>query len=59
MTIEAWRKQINALDVELLRLLNRRARVALKVGESKSASGVHLCDYTREREVIEHMCAAN
>src|SRR2546423_10627774 len=59
MTIEDWRKQINALDVELLRLLNRRARVALKVGESKSASGVHLCDHTREREVIERMCAAN
>ena len=59
MTIEDWRKQINALDVELLRLLNQRARVALKVGESKSASGVHLCDHTREREVIERMCATN
>lgn len=59
MTIEDWRKQINALDGELLRLLNQRARVALKVGESKSASGVHLCDHTREREVIERMCEAN
>src|SRR5437762_12928537 len=59
MTIEDWRREINALDRELLRLLNRRARVALKVGESKSASGVHLCDHTREREVIERMCAAN
>src|SRR2546423_13014793 len=59
MTIEGWRKKINGLDAELLRLLNQRARVALKVGESKSASGVHLCDHTREREVIERMCAAN
>jgi chorismate mutase / prephenate dehydratase len=59
MTIEDWRKQINALDSELLRLLNQRARVALKVGGSKTASGVHLCDHTREREVIERMCEAN
>lgn len=59
MSIEDWRAEINALDGELLRLLNRRAEVALKVGESKTASGVHLCDHTREREVIERMCAAN
>jgi len=59
MTIENWRKEINALDRDLLRLLNRRARLALKVGESKTAAGMHLCDHTREREVIERMCAAN
>src|SRR2546422_6471885 len=59
MTIEDWRREINALDRELLRLLNQRARVALKIGESKTASGVHLCDHTREREVIERMCEAN
>src|SRR5215813_11340078 len=59
MDIEKWRKEINALDRELLRLLNQRARVALKVGESKAAAGAHLCDHTREREVIERMCEAN
>jgi len=59
MSIEDWRNEINALDSELLRLLNQRARLALKVGESKTASGVHLCDHTREREVIERMCEAN
>src|SRR5947199_3476634 len=59
MSIEDWRTQINALDAELLHLLNKRAQLALKVGESKTASGVHLCDHTREREVIERMCAAN
>jgi prephenate dehydratase/chorismate mutase len=59
MSIEDWRSQINALDAELLRMLNQRAQLALKVGESKTASGVSLCDHTREREVIERMCAAN
>src|SRR5262245_15254370 len=59
MDIEDWRTEINALDRELLRLLNQRARLALKVGESKAAAGAHLCDHTREREVIERMCEAN
>ena len=59
MNIDNWRAQINALDGELLHLLNDRAHLALKVGESKQASGVSLCDHTREREVIERMCAAN
>jgi chorismate mutase/prephenate dehydratase len=59
MSIDDWRSRIDALDGELLRLLNERARIALKVGESKKESGVSLCDHTREREVIERMCAAN
>src|SRR5437773_7884435 len=59
MSIEDWRSEINTLDRELLRLLNQRARLALKVGESKTASGLSLCDHTREREVIERMSEAN
>jgi len=59
MSVEDWRAKINALDLELLRLLNQRAGLALKVGESKKDAGVHLCDHTREREVIERMCEAN
>jgi prephenate dehydratase/chorismate mutase len=59
MSINDWRSRINELDRELLRLLNERAGVALKVGESKKEAGVSVCDHTREREVIERMCAAN
>jgi prephenate dehydratase/chorismate mutase len=59
MSIDDWRSRINALDGELLRLLNERARIALKVGESKKEAGVALCDHTREREVVERMCEAN
>jgi chorismate mutase/prephenate dehydratase len=59
MSLEDRRAEINALDGDLLRLLNKRARLALKVGESKAASGLSLCDHTREREVIERMCEAN
>src|SRR5258708_3419728 len=59
MSIDNWRSRIDALDGELLRLLNDRARIALKVGESKKEAGASLCDHTREREVVERMCEAN
>src|SRR5258707_14223755 len=59
MRLEGWRSEINAVDNELLRLLNRRAQLALKVGESKKDSGLAVCDHTREREVTERMCAIN
>jgi chorismate mutase/prephenate dehydratase len=59
MSIDDWRARIDELDGELLRLLNERAQIALKVGESKKEAGASLCDHTREREVIERLCAAN
>ena len=59
MSVDDWRSRIDALDGELLQLLNERARIALKVGESKKEAGASLCDHTREREVIERMCGAN
>jgi chorismate mutase/prephenate dehydratase len=59
MSVDDWRSRIDALDGELLRLLNERARLALQVGESKKEAGVSLCDHTREREVIERMCESN
>src|SRR5258708_29360843 len=59
MEIENWRGEIDCLDNELLSLLNRRAQLALKVGESKKGSGLSVCDHTREREVTERMCSIN
>src|SRR6267143_3441804 len=59
MSISDWRSRIDELDGDLLRLLNERARIALKVGESKKEAGASLCDHTREREVIERMTEAN
>ena len=59
MTIEDWRAEINAIDSELLRLLNERARLAVKVGETKKVTGLSVCDPLREREVIERASRAN
>ena len=59
MSIDDWRVEIDAIDRELLRLLNVRARLALKVGESKRSAGLALCDRERERAVIARVCQAN
>lgn len=59
MSIEGWRAEIDAIDSELLRLLNMRAQLAIKVGESKKVVGLSICDREREREVIERACQAN
>ncbi|MDQ3666975.1 MAG: prephenate dehydratase [Acidobacteriota bacterium] len=59
MSIEGGRTEIDAIDNELLRLLNERARLAVKVGESKMAAGVSLYDREREREVIDRVWQAN
>ncbi|HUE83200.1 MAG TPA: chorismate mutase [Pyrinomonadaceae bacterium] len=59
MSIELWRSQIDSIDNELLRLLNTRASLAIKVGESKLSAGMSLSDQGREREVLERLCETN
>ncbi len=49
------RAEIDAIDAELLRLLNRRAEIALKVGALKTRQDASLCDSEREREVLTRL----
>ena len=53
MTIEDWRGEIDKIDAELLRLLNARAEIAVRVGESKRVAGLSVLNRGREREVID------
>ncbi|MBL8288423.1 MAG: prephenate dehydratase [Rubrivivax sp.] len=57
--LQALRTQIDALDRELLALLNRRARLALEVGELKKRDGSPVFRPEREAQVIEGLKAAN
>jgi chorismate mutase len=59
MDIEHWRKEIDDIDTELLRLLNMRARLALKVGAIKQASHLPYCDPERERCVLQRLQEIN
>ncbi|HXR99071.1 MAG TPA: chorismate mutase [Pyrinomonadaceae bacterium] len=59
MDIEHWRKEIDEIDVELLRLLNIRARLAVKVGALKQAAHLPFCDPERERTVLQRLQQLN
>jgi chorismate mutase len=59
MDIEHWRKEIDEIDAELLRLLNIRARLALKVGALKQAAHLPFCDPERERIVLHRLQELN
>src|ERR1051326_3838220 len=53
--IEHWRNEIDEIDVQLLRLLNMRARLALKVGALKKAKQLPFSDPDREQYVLTRM----
>jgi chorismate mutase len=59
MNIDYWRTEIDEIDRELLRLLNRRARLAIKVGVLKGEAGLPCCDPERERAVLTRLQQAN
>lgn len=50
--IARWREAIDSIDAELLGLLNRRARLALEVGQRKRGAGLPLRDARRERQIL-------
>jgi len=53
------RAEIDAIDDELLRLLNQRAAIALRVGTVKRRNDTSLCDPQRESEVLTRLCRQN
>ncbi len=55
----ALRERIDALDRELLGLLNRRMQLALEVGELKKAEGSVVFRPEREAQVIDQLKAVN
>ncbi len=57
--IENPRAEIDAIDSELLRLLNKRAEIALRVGAAKTNVETSLCDPHREREVLSRLRQQN
>jgi chorismate mutase len=59
MDIEHWRKEIDEIDSELLRLFNVRARLAIKVGTLKRSTGLPLRDLDREQFVLDRLQEAN
>lgn len=57
--LDTLRSEIDALDREIVSLLNRRARLGLAAGKAKTQSGRPITDKEREREVMVRVAMAN
>ncbi len=53
MTIEDWRARIDALNGELITLLNKRASFAHEIGKVKKQAGLPVLDEGREARVLD------
>ena len=58
-TLDAVRRRIDHLDAQCLRLLNRRAAMALAIGRIKRRRKWPVFDARREAVVLRHVVAAN
>jgi chorismate mutase len=54
-----WRREIDAIDREIVELLNRRADCVLRLAPLKRERGVNVLDAERERQVLAQLRAAN
>ena len=59
MDIEQYRREIDEIDGEMIRLLNRRAEAAQKIGEIKKAKNLPIYVPERERAILEKIRATN
>jgi chorismate mutase-like protein len=59
MKIDDWRREIDEIDTELVRLLNLRTELALKVGRFKSKEGVALRVPEREQAILKRLKGLN
>src|SRR5438876_10909993 len=57
--IERWREDIDHLDRVLVRLLNLRARLVLRIARSRRAAGLSVRAAARGREGLSDVVAAN
>jgi len=59
MTIENYRNDIDAVDREIVRLLNRRASLAKKIGHEKIRNNLSIKNKQREDELLQYLLADN
>ena len=59
MKLDEWRNEIDEIDAEIVDLINRRARVAQKIGILKAKAGLPIVDLEREEAILRNACARN
>jgi chorismate mutase len=59
MDISDWRKKIDELDEQIVRLICQRAEAAQAIGELKRISDLPVYEPKREQAVFDHVRAVN
>ncbi len=59
MDIADWRSQIDELDQQLVRLINKRAECALAIGQLKRNSDMPVYEPDRERIIFDNIARNN
>ena len=59
MDIEGWRKKIDGLDEQIVRLVNERAEAAKAIGELKVAAKLPVYEPRREQDVFDNVRRTN
>ena len=59
MDIEKFRAQIDAVDTEIIRLLNERCRLACEIGAFKNENNLPIYVPERERKLLERLTSDN
>jgi chorismate mutase len=59
MEISDWRKRIDELDIEIIRLISERAAAARAIGELKRTADLPVYEPRREQDVFDRVRAAN
>ena len=57
--LDEFRRRIDELDTEIVRLLNARATCANEIGQLKETVGMETYQPTRERAVLDHVRGVN
>jgi len=57
--LDGWRKQIDEIDRQLLKLLNERSRCAVEIGHLKKQLSLPAWQPEREAEILRHVVKAN
>ena len=52
------RKQIDGIDKELIKLLSKRMKLAIKLGKFKKKEGLPILDKKREEEMLKKLAAS-
>jgi chorismate mutase / prephenate dehydratase len=58
-SLKPWRDQIDQIDQQILKLLNKRAGLAIEIGEIKHQQGSPIFKPEREQAVLQNLIAKN